>query len=434
MPPFKSRLISLLRWSERYTKTDMVYLTSGSFWLGTGQAASTLLVIALAIAMANLLPQETYGTYKFILALAGMIGAVSLVGMSTAVVQAVSRGYEGALRAGVATSLRWSLGTVVISIAAASYYFVIGDPVIALSLLIAGSFTPFLSSLSLFSSFLEGKKEFRTETLYATGRNLIASALLIFTIFLTDNPVIIILVYFISNTATIALAYWMTVRAFRPSERLDTETISYAKHLSAMGILSKVGGNLDKVLLFHFLGPAALAIYAFALAPVHQAENLRGVLARLALPKMGSRTLKELRGTIPGKALLLLTMMVCVVGAYILAAPFLYQMIFPQYLDSVRYSQLFSTVLLFAPTLLFSEALAAHRRKKELYIARISTAIISIGLLFALLPSFGLWGAIVALIASQAVSFAFYASLFYRAADDEGASDSSKHRNVRRHA
>lgn len=413
METLRNRLIAFLRWTERYTKTDMVYLTSGGFWLGIGQAASTLLVLALAVAMANLLPQETYGTYKFILSLAGIIGAFSLIGMSTAVVQAVSRGYEGALRTGTFTSLTWSAGVIVISIAAAAYYFGIGNHTVALSLLIAGSFTPFLSSLSLYSSFLEGKKAFKTETVYAVARNLLASLILIITVFLTQDPTIIILVYFISNTATTAFAYWMTLRTFRPSDKVDAKTVGYAKHLSAMSILSKVGGNLDKVLLFQLLGPAALAVYAFALAPVHQIENLRGVLARLALPKMGERPLADIRGAIAGKALLLFMGMGGLVAAYILAAPYVFRIFFPQYLESVIYSQAFSLILLFAPTLLFSEALAAHMRKKELYIARIATAVMSMLLLAALVPLFGLWGAIAALVAGQGVSLVLYGSLFY---------------------
>ena len=33
----KKRLVHILRWSERYTKTDMVYFASGNFWLITSR-------------------------------------------------------------------------------------------------------------------------------------------------------------------------------------------------------------------------------------------------------------------------------------------------------------------------------------------------------------------------------------------------------------
>ena len=89
-------LYRILRWSERYTRTDMVYLAKGGFWTGVKRVFGIPLGIGLSIALANLLTPEDFGVYKFVLAFAGIITAFSLTGMSTAVMQAVAQGYEGA--------------------------------------------------------------------------------------------------------------------------------------------------------------------------------------------------------------------------------------------------------------------------------------------------------------------------------------------------
>jgi len=78
----KNRLVPFLRWSEKYTKLDMVYLTKGGFWMTLSQVSSNMLSLLLVIAFANLLPKETYGLYRYILSLAGMLNSLSLTGMN----------------------------------------------------------------------------------------------------------------------------------------------------------------------------------------------------------------------------------------------------------------------------------------------------------------------------------------------------------------
>jgi O-antigen/teichoic acid export membrane protein len=96
----KEKAVRALRWSQKYTKTDMVYLAKGGGWLSIGQVVEKLSALGLAIAFANLIPQETYGTYKYIISLGGIIAIFTLSGLRTAVTQAVARGYEGSLEFG----------------------------------------------------------------------------------------------------------------------------------------------------------------------------------------------------------------------------------------------------------------------------------------------------------------------------------------------
>lgn len=42
------RIYKLLRWSQRYTRTDMVYLAKGGTWLSLAQGVATLAGLARA--------------------------------------------------------------------------------------------------------------------------------------------------------------------------------------------------------------------------------------------------------------------------------------------------------------------------------------------------------------------------------------------------
>ena len=91
--------VRALRWSQKYTKTDMLYLASGSFWYVAGQVITSLSTLALAVAFANLVSPEVYGTYKYVLSLAGIFSIASLPGISTAIARAVARGNESVIHA-----------------------------------------------------------------------------------------------------------------------------------------------------------------------------------------------------------------------------------------------------------------------------------------------------------------------------------------------
>jgi len=59
----KSKIYQYLRWSERYTKTGMVYVAEGGFWLILGQIVSVFSTLLLPIIFANLLPKESFKQY-----------------------------------------------------------------------------------------------------------------------------------------------------------------------------------------------------------------------------------------------------------------------------------------------------------------------------------------------------------------------------------
>jgi O-antigen/teichoic acid export membrane protein len=392
----KSTLYKTLRWSEKYTKTDMLYLAKGGSWLSFGHGFALLSGFFISIAFANLFPKESFGTYKFVLSMAGIVGAFSLTGMGTAVTQAVARGFGNALRQGFRIKLKWSIGVLLGGLALSIYYYINDNTLLSFSFLLVGFLSPIITSANLYGAYLLGKKDFRRSSFYSIVHNIAPAAALITTLFLTDSLLVILTVYFFIGALISLFLYRKATRAYK-NENFNTDSglTSYSGHLSAMDIIGTITRHLDKILIFHYLGPIPLAIYAFAIAPVEQLQGGKKILSSLILPKLSEQSFEELQKSTPRKALLLTVYALGLSGIYILLAPYFYKLLYPQYLDSVFYSQVYSLTLLAISGTMFNEALIAHKKKKELYLHRTIVPIVQIVLFFILLPMFGLMGLIV---------------------------------------
>jgi O-antigen/teichoic acid export membrane protein len=406
---------SAAKWGETYTRTDMLYVVHGGFWLTLAKVVGMLTSLVVATALANLIPPEVFGTYRFVLSGAAILGAFTLTGMSSAITQAVARGYEGSLKRGVTDYLSWSTGMVALSIAVAVYYFFNDNYVLAISFLIVAGCNPLLNAFSLFSQFLSGKKDFRTQAFFESIADIVPAIALVLAVFVSDNPLIIVGVSFVSGIIINVILHVFTLWKYRPNDSVDVETLPFVKHLSFMGVLGKIGENIDKVLVFHYLGAASLAMYAFAQTPVAQLKLFADIPVRIALPKLSERNYDELRTTLPRKTFILVGAMCLIALTYAVLAPFLFSLLFPQYVDAVIYTQVLAFSLAFTPSAMFASALTAHMKTRELYTSQAVLPFVKIGLFLALLPPFGIWGAIAATLFSQVLTFILFGYLFWRA-------------------
>jgi len=408
----KNKVYKILRWSEKYIKTDTVYLVKGGSWLSLGQLVSIISGLLLSIGLANLVPKEVFGNYKFLLSIAGILGALTLTGSTQAITQAVARGLEGALKKGFWTHLKYDIFVVGISLTGAIYYFVNGNTVLSSSLLIIAVFLPFFLSSVLYASFINGKKDFKRNSIYNIVRTIFSTAILLITIYFTDNVVIIILAYYISLTIPVVYFYRRTIKIYRPKTNVDPDTVSYSKHLSLMNVLVPIANHMDKILLFHFLGAAEVAVYAFSTALPNQLRNINKTIGSLLLPKLSNKRISSIKENLAPKMIFFGIVTAIIAILYIVAAPYIYKLLFPQYLESIIFSQVYALSLLFLPLIFFHQTLVAHMKKNQLYILNFTISIIKIILLFVLLPLYGIWGAIYALFITRVANGFMLSYLF----------------------
>lgn len=392
----------------------MLYLARGGFWLSLGDGVSSIIGFLTAIAFSNFLPREVYGSYKYVLSVAGILSIASLSGVGAAVTQAVAQGFEGSFVPAVKTKMRWGLFGSLGGLLVAGYYFTHGNTSLGIAFLLVSLFIPFLDSFSLYSAYLEGKKLFDISTRYRMYSQLISAGVLIGTIYLTSNLFLVLSGYFLSLILTNFVFYRIAKAKIKPNTSISPLTNSFGKHLSFLGALNIISGQLDKILLWNVLGASSLAVYLFALAPVNQMLGFVKSILPLAFPKMAERTEDELRHTLPYKILLMLAVIAVLVATYILAAPFLFKIFFSKYTDSILYSQIFALTLLFFPRNLLSDALVAHGKTKKIYILSIVGSAFRFTAMAILIGKFGIWGAVYSAIASGMFSFALATYLFFR--------------------
>lgn len=399
----KDTLLGLLRWSERYTRTDMVYLARGGFWSLLSQAIGVGIAFVLLIAMGHFLPKDVYGQYKYVLSFIALLSMLGLNGIPSAVFQSVARGFDGALRQGFRLNLRWSVLLISGALAACAYYLFAGNKTLAIAILIGGCCTPIIASANLYTSFLTGKKDFASRTLIGDlGANVVPALILIATIFYTSDPTIVIAVYFISNACVDLAAYVLVRRMHHPDDsKRDPALFSFSKHLSAMGILGGIANNIDQILLFHYVGAAQLATYSFATTILNQVRGQVKNLDIMTQAQFANRPTREIEAGMLHKMALLFITSILGIGAYIVIAPYFYGLLFPQYVDAVSYSQLYALSFLGIFVTPAASYLAAKKRVRELYIDNVIHYAIQIGLMVVGVILWGIWGLIAARVIAR---------------------------------
>jgi len=409
----REKIREALLWSQRYTQTDMIYLAKGGFWLTLGQIVIMVASFFLAIAFANFLPKETYGDYQYVLSVVSILTVFTLPGMNWAVAQAVARDYEGSFMPGLKMKIQWGLVAGLLSLGVTGYYFLNKNFTLTVSFLITAFFLPLLDSPTIFHGYLKGKKLFKQLTKYLSITELISAGCLIGILFLTNSLFLILLTHFLSYTALRFLFLKNIIKKFPPNKKEDPKTLSYGKHLTLMDIANLVAARLDYILLWHFLGAATLAIYSFALIlPQKIIGLLGGVINSLAMPKLSNKAQEDLKATLPKKAFQLFLALIPIVALYIILAPLFYKIFFPKYLASVFYSQIFALSILLFPEVLFSTALAAQMKKKQLYIYKLTSPLIRIIFLLILTPLYGIVGAISAILIANTAALSLVIFLF----------------------
>jgi O-antigen/teichoic acid export membrane protein len=394
----KERARSALRWSEKYTKTDMVYLASGGFWLSAGQAASFFFSFLLSIAFANLLSKEVFGDYRYILSLAGALSALTLTGMNAAVTQAVAKGHEGILRASIPLQLKWSILFTFFAVGLAVYYFISGAPVFAYAMVIIGVLYPILSTYNTFVAFLNGKKNFKKIGIYSACIAIASAGSVLVAIFLRANLLTLIFCYYFSMAAINIYLYKKVLRDERPNSESDQAAISYGKHLSFASFLTTVSQQIESIIVYLYLGGGAVAAYYFiAVLPDHFRQAFRSINT-LALPKFAQRDFYDIRKMALKKmgTVLLVTIFIAII--YAIFAPFIFHIFFPGYSDLVGLTRVYGFSVILVAAMIPMSIFVAKGFIKESYVLSAGTSFFKI--LFSLLGVYfgGLPGLVWALL------------------------------------
>ena len=401
--------------TSAFLKTDVIYTLKGGSFLSLGNFFSVAANFTVAFFFARLLPKEVYGTYSYIIAWISVLGVFALTGMDAAVIQSVSRGFESSLIVGLKKKIKYGLLGTLAALLIGAYYSYGGNQTLASAFFIGAAFIPFLNGFQIYNAYLIGKKEFKISAYYAVASQIFIALVLITSLFLTKNIIYIVAAYLLANLLPNLFFFIKTkIRANLPTGEEDREISAYGKHLSLINVFSAVASYIDQFLAFHFLGPASLATYAFAVSPSEQIKGFFKGLSDLILPKFSQRSEEELKKTMMRKIVILTVFTALVVGIYILLAPLFYKIFFPRYVDAVFLSQIFALSMLNTPPGLIIGALTAHKKINKLYLFNTISPIFQILAMAILTPLYGLIGLVLARVIARTFTSFLSLAIYYK--------------------
>lgn len=390
---------------EKWLRMDIRYLASGGFFLSLTNVIGAVVSLILTIAFANLISQETYGVYRYILSGYALLALFALPGMDTALIRAVSSGERGAYMHATYIKMCWgTLGTVAAGIIA-WWYGTHDNNTLAILFLLAGVSVPLIESMGLYNSFLYGMRFFRLSSMLEIAVQIFGTCALLVTLFFSNDILLIITIYFISTGAARAIAFFYTLPLDNGQKNFtDKDLYHYGKHITFYEIVGRGSMAVDALVLWHVLGPVAVALFTLATAVPIRIQSLLKISGTLALPKFTNRPAAEVTRTLVRKMLFFGVGILILSSIYALLAKPFFTLFFPAYIPSVPYSQVLVFYTLSAITYPFWSYLMANKRLKEIYLITGVNLFVKIIVLVIGVPLIGIWGAVASYLTSGAIN------------------------------
>lgn len=373
---------------------DLPYFIGGGFWLTFSTLIVTIGGIFLSSLFARALSKEIFGQYSFLMSILGLVTLTSLPGMSQAIIQGVVEGKDGIFRKAIFLVAKWSvLGSVVLIIISA-YYYLGNKPDLSMAIIVSALAFPISAAGSFFNAFLTGKKQFRLVAVYGIFAQLASISATVFALLEYPNLVSIAL-FSAWSTAIVNLILTYFASKHANNNFVDEKLVNLGFHLSFSQVFTIGADYLDRFLVPILLGFTSNAIYTFAILIPLQMHAFLKTFTSLGQPKVAGLSSKNLKHALIVKSLQLEAVIAFMVLIYIVAAPTIFKLLFPAYVGkAVLLSQLFSLSLLYYPGNILSLLLVRERKSGAIYSLNVFYAFVTVTSLFAFIPVWGLFGAV----------------------------------------
>ncbi|MFC1595082.1 oligosaccharide flippase family protein [Patescibacteria group bacterium] len=411
----------------RLLGTDAEYLLYGSFWFTVAKIVNTVVAFLLSVAYAHYISKNTYGDYRYILSIFGMLAILSLPGMRNAITRSVARGFYGTFRKCAPVVFLFSIGITVVGACVGLYFFYQENYILGWGMIIASLGMPFVEGLAVWRAFLHGTKQFKKRAYFNIPSHIFYGVIMLITILFIfylqldrlHSIVALVSAYAIGRSLPNIILFLKTYKKIPKDAPCEHGAMKYGFHLSLAAIPTTIAYYFDGVLLYILLGPASLAVYSFAIAIPEQLKAYVASIAEVAFPKLSEKThnkekIAALKKTLLPKIMKATLFTVLMVIIYIIAAPFIYNTFFPKYTDAIIFSQIFSLSLLFLPLSVLDKEMRAEGNLKYVYLYDSVSPLLQIGILAVLIPFFGLWGAVTGRVLGRLINYLFLIIIFKR--------------------
>lgn len=404
----------LLIWSQKYTKTDMLYIFKNSSYFFWKKGFLAALSLVSSMILARTLSQSMFGQYKFLISIVDVLTLATLGGMESSILIGASKKFsKTSLQTMIHTRIYYGFTGSIIAMVGAIYYGVAGDITLMVGLLIGAIIIPFFDPYGSFVSILSGIKDFRTQSIFATYKNTLPVVAVFVSSFFIKSGLFLFIIFFVVAILTRFILLQKTFQVYSKKLSVATQTsiektkelISYGKFLTAVSLLPRISIYIDKLVIFPTLGAKELAIFLFASIPIDQLKSLFEIIVSLAKPKFAESTNPhEQNKKIFYKYILLCLITVIGIIGYIFLAPYAFAFLFPKYHEAIIYSQIMAVSLISGPSKIIIALLEMRGYKKHLVWYNAVNGSISIIITVVATLLYGLWGAAIAKVVTRVLA------------------------------
>ena len=281
------------------------------------------------------------------------------------------------------------------------------------SLILIAFAIPLSHSFGLFGSYLVGSKEFKKFGITCFIENVFPLACVIISIFFTKNILLVLVCYFIASISIKGILFFYTIHTSAKSGISDQGLAKYSIKLSALNIISTIAAHIDKVLIFTSFGAVELAIYSFASAFPDRIRSLLKNLTALMVPKFSENKTENRTIVFSNKVVNLSVLLILTTVAYIICAPFLYALFFPNYMESVFFSRLLALTILSSIAVIPLSFFIAEKREDYFAKATLGGSLFQLVVLVPLTYYMGIVGVVISrILGSYAIAGISYYLLY----------------------
>ena len=409
----KERIYLLAKKYSSKVGLDLPYFIKGGFWLGISRIFLFIKGFLLSVILANMFSKESFGEYYFVMTILTLTGIFALPGMGVAIVQSITRGYEGtyfkALREVFKYSWMGSLALLGLSV----YEYYRGNFNLSNIFVILSFLFPFYSISGYYSHFFNGKKRFDILSKITSFFVVVSTILLIITLFITKSIFWIVLITVLSQIIVCGYFSIFYIKKFIDNKEEDPSSIKFGKNISKSVVLTGIASNFDSLIIAHFLNFSDLAVFRVIMTLPSQFELLVNTFSPLILPKMVSSNLNKRDVLLHFKKFLFIILGIIIL--YIIIAPIVYFIFYPKYFEytwlSILYSLTFINFLYLLPyNYLIKEKSMELINKFNTFSALLLIVLSFIGVFY-----YGLFGAVMARVIYSIVVILSITILFLRA-------------------
>ncbi len=385
---------SLWRMLARLLGTNVRFLARNMTLVSLSHVIGLFRGLVTGYLVARLFPREMYGQYQFLLSVAGAVTVFGVPGIGNALGRAVARGERGMV---LPVAGRQFLIALIGSLLLLGVLFFLPPQqahLWPLFVVAAALFPAARVANDVFHALTVGKSRFDTAlraTLTWNGAAVVATLVI-----LAVRPSALLL--YVTMIAFPLLAYaWFS----RPLlDRTDPPAsvgpiVRYGAELTLISLPSTLSMYVDKLLISSMLGLNQLAIFTIALLIPDQVKGWMKalLLVSFAVQARGEDTPQRRRRLLRAVGRMMLLFLIAIL-VYILLAPTLFALLFPNYPEAVLLSQLFSVTLLAIPSTLIGQYMEAQGMLPALRRSQWLSSAVFVLATVTLIPAYGLLGAV----------------------------------------